>query len=82
MTDYKIILNPGESLESSRLTSTAYVGTSAAMEPQVTHSGFKDNLRVVPNPYNIRSEIMVIPIIQEMLKIINCYLLDYRVNVL
>lgn len=49
-------LNPGVSLESSRLTSTAYVGTSAALAPQLTHSGFKDNLRVVPNPFNIRSK--------------------------
>lgn len=48
-------LNPGVSLESSRLTSTAYVGVSAAMAPQLTHTGFKDNLRVVPNPFNIRS---------------------------
>lgn len=48
-------LNPGQSLESSRLTSTAYVGVSASIAPQTTYSGFKDNLRVVPNPYNIRS---------------------------
>lgn len=48
-------LQPGVSLESSRLTSTAYVGVSAAMAPQSTHSGFKENLRVVPNPFNIRS---------------------------
>lgn len=48
-------LDPGRPLESSRLTSTAYVGVSAAMEPQHTQKEFKSNLRVVPNPYNIRS---------------------------
>ncbi len=48
-------LDPGKSLESSRLTSTAYVGVSAAVEPQHSEEGFKSNLRVVPNPYNIRS---------------------------
>jgi hypothetical protein len=48
-------LNPGKSLESSRLTSTAYVGASSAVEPQNSAEGFKSNLRVVPNPYNIRS---------------------------
>lgn len=48
-------LNPGQSLESSRQTSTAYVGVSAAVEPQNTLQGLKTNLRVVPNPYNIRS---------------------------
>ena len=48
-------LNPGQSLESSKLASTAYVGTSAAMAPQITHQEYKNNLRVVPNPFNIRS---------------------------
>ena len=48
-------LNPGLSLESSRMTSTAYVGASAAVQPQQTKEGLKDNLRVVPNPFNIRS---------------------------
>lgn len=48
-------LNPGVSIESSRLASTAYVGTSAAREAQTTKQGFKNNLRVVPNPFNIRS---------------------------
>ncbi|MBK7105567.1 MAG: hypothetical protein IPH62_09825 [Ignavibacteriae bacterium] len=48
-------LKPGQPLESSKLTSTAYVGTSAAMEPQASHNSFKKNLRVVPNPFNIRS---------------------------
>ncbi|MFA7420913.1 MAG: hypothetical protein WCZ90_14620 [Melioribacteraceae bacterium] len=48
-------LNPGQSLESSRLTSTAYVGASAAVGPQSTHEELKKNLRVVPNPFNIRS---------------------------
>ena len=48
-------LNPGESLESSRLASTAYVGATAAVEPQNSSQGFKSKLRVVPNPYNIRS---------------------------
>lgn len=48
-------LNPGQSLESSRLTSTAYVGSSSAAEPQNSLQGLKNNLRVVPNPYNIRS---------------------------
>ena len=48
-------LNPGERLESSKLTSTAYVGASAAMQPQMTLNSFKKNLRVVPNPFNIRS---------------------------
>ncbi len=48
-------LNPGRSLESSMLASTAYISTSASREPQVTSQGFKSNLRVVPNPFNIRS---------------------------
>lgn len=48
-------LNPGQSLESSKQASTAYVGTSAAMKPQITHEAFKNNIRVVPNPYNKRS---------------------------
>lgn len=48
-------LNPGQSLESSRLTSTAYVGASSAVVPQTSFEGFKSSLRVVPNPYNIRS---------------------------
>ncbi|MGD8780823.1 MAG: hypothetical protein PVH88_17895 [Ignavibacteria bacterium] len=49
-------LNPGVSLESSRLTSTAYAGVSASRAAQTTSQGFKNNLRVVPNPYNIRSQ--------------------------
>jgi len=48
-------INPGISLESSRLASIAYVASSAAREAQTTSEGFKSNLRVVPNPYNIRS---------------------------
>ncbi len=48
-------LNPGIPLESARLTSIAYVAATAAREAQTTHEGFKTNLRVVPNPYNIRS---------------------------
>lgn len=48
-------LKPGLSLESSRLTSTAYVGASAAVGPQRTHQEMKNHLRVVPNPFNIRS---------------------------
>ncbi len=49
------ILEPGRSLESSRITSTAYLGTSASRPAQTTHSEFEENLRVVPNPFNIRS---------------------------
>ncbi|MDP3147708.1 MAG: hypothetical protein Q8N83_01135 [Ignavibacteria bacterium] len=48
-------VNPGVSLESSRLASTAYVGASAAREAQTTLEDFKSKLRVVPNPFNIRS---------------------------
>lgn len=48
-------LMPGLSLESSRLTSTAYVGASAAVAPQKNQQDIKNNLRVVPNPFNIRS---------------------------
>lgn len=47
--------NPGVSLESSMLTSTAYLGVSASRPAQETSSDFQNNLRVVPNPYNIRS---------------------------
>jgi hypothetical protein len=48
-------LHPGLSLESSRLTSTAYIGASSALKPEATAKGVSENLRVVPNPYNIRS---------------------------
>ncbi len=49
-------LNPGQSLESSWLTSTAYIGAAAARHAEKTYSDFSNNLRVVPNPYNIRSQ--------------------------
>lgn len=48
-------LNPGVSLESSRLTSSAFFGASSSQKAEVTYNGIKSNLRVVPNPYNIRS---------------------------
>ena len=48
--------NPGLSLESSRLTSTAYIGASASMPAQTNTDDFKSKLRVVPNPYNIRAK--------------------------
>jgi hypothetical protein len=47
--------NPGVSLESSMLTSTAYIGASASRPAVETSSEFQNNIRVVPNPYNIRS---------------------------
>lgn len=49
-------LNPGISLESSRMTSSAYLEASSSLEPEISFSGIKKNLRVVPNPYNIRSQ--------------------------
>lgn len=49
-------LNPGLSLESSWLTSTAYLGAAAARKAETSFASFQDNLRVVPNPFNIRSQ--------------------------
>ena len=49
-------LQPGVSLESSWLTSTAYIGAAAARPAEETYASFQKNLRVVPNPYNIRSQ--------------------------
>ena len=49
-------LEPGKSLESSKLASTAYIGASASVPAQQTASGFQEQLRVVPNPFNIRSQ--------------------------
>ncbi len=49
-------LNPGKSLESSWLTSTAYIGAAAARPSENTYSSFQNNLRVVPNPFNVRSQ--------------------------
>lgn len=49
-------MNPGVSLESSRMTSSAYLDATSSLEPETTHKGIKTNLRVVPNPYNIRSQ--------------------------
>lgn len=47
---------PGVSLESSCLTSTAYIGAAAARPPATTEQGFQQNIRVVPNPFNIKSQ--------------------------
>lgn len=49
-------LNNGKSLESSWLTSSAYIGAAAARPSETTLANFQRNLRVVPNPYNIRSQ--------------------------
>ncbi len=49
-------LNTGQSLESSWLTSSAYIGAAAARRAETSYSDFENNLRVVPNPYNIRSQ--------------------------
>jgi len=49
-------LNPGVSLESSRLTSSAYFGASSSLKAEETLRGIESNLRVVPNPYNVRSQ--------------------------
>ncbi len=48
--------HPGQSLESSWLTSTAYIGAAVARPAEQTHADFQKNLRVVPNPFNIRSQ--------------------------
>jgi len=46
---------PGKSLESSRLASTAYIGAMGHVVPETTLKDVRSDLRVVPNPYNIRS---------------------------
>jgi hypothetical protein len=74
-------LNPGISLESSRMTSSAYLEASSSLEPEDSYADIKKNLRVVPTLTISAHLTMVIQIMQAVLRIIRFFLSDYPVNV-